>query len=230
MSMLEPQLIGVGARHLERLVIALAGALAVWLGYRLFINMPLGEKGTGKLQLPGGISIFISRVGPGVFFVLFGAGVLAYGLHQAVRIEVNAPSAVTTSDTPAASSPRRPTEVMAAAPSPSAAPPLSSGAPSPTFDGVFDGRMSDRTGALPARTVLRRQGDRVSGVYSYGAGQGEIVGIVEGDTLIFVWQSGGSRGRGRVRTSPGGVEFEGTWGYGDASAGGGTWTGARRGR
>jgi hypothetical protein len=127
-------------------------------------------------------------------------------------------------------SPRRPIEVMAAAPSPSAVPPLSPGAPSPTFDGVFDGQMSDRTGALPARTVLRRQGDRVSGVYSYGAGQGEIVGIVEGDTLIFVWQSGGSRGRGRVRTSPGGVEFEGTWGYGDASAGGGTWTGARRGR
>jgi hypothetical protein len=108
MSMLEPQLIGVGARHLERLVIALAGTLAIWLGYRLFINMPLGEKGTGKLQLPGGISIFLSRVGPGVFFALFGAGVLAYGLHQAVRIEVSAPPAVTTSDAPAASSARAP--------------------------------------------------------------------------------------------------------------------------
>ena len=81
--MLEPQLLGIGARHLERLVIALSGALAIWLGYRLFLSMPLAEKGTGKLQLPGGISIFISRVGPGVFFALFGAGVLAYGLHQA---------------------------------------------------------------------------------------------------------------------------------------------------
>jgi hypothetical protein len=89
--MLEPQLLGIGARHLERLVIALAGALAIWLGYRLFLSMPLVERGTGKLQLPGGISIFISRVGPGVFFALFGAGVLAYGLHQTVQIAVTPP-------------------------------------------------------------------------------------------------------------------------------------------
>jgi hypothetical protein len=119
--------------------------------------------------------------------------------------------------------PRRPTEVMASATS---TPP---GASQP-FDGVFDGRMSDATGTLPARTVLRRQGDRVSGVYSYGVGQGEISGIVEGDTLIFVWQSRDRRGRGRVRTGPGGVEFDGTWGYGDAATGGGVWTGARVGR
>jgi len=117
--------------------------------------------------------------------------------------------------------PRRPSEAMAA-PAP--------GAASQSFDGVFDGRMSDSTGTLPARTVLRRQGDRVSGVYSHGVGQGEISGIVEGDTLLFVWQSGSSRGRGRMRTSPGGVEFDGTWGYGDASSGGGVWTGARVGR
>jgi hypothetical protein len=119
--------------------------------------------------------------------------------------------------------PRRPGEAMAAP-----APPP--GAPGQSFDGVFDGRLSDTTGTLPARTVLRRQGDRVTGVYSYGVGQGEISGIVEGDTMLFVWQSGGSRGRGRMRTSPGGVEFDGTWGHGDASVGGGTWTGARRGR
>ena len=86
--MLEPELIGIAARHLERILIILAGALSVWLGYRLFINMPLAEKGSGKIHLPGGISVFISRVGPGVFFALFGAVVLGYGLHQAVTIEV----------------------------------------------------------------------------------------------------------------------------------------------
>ena len=155
--MLESQRLGIGARHLERLVIALSGALAIWLGYRLFLGMPLAEKDPG--QLLGSLS--------------------------------------------------------------------TAGQP---FEGVFDGRLSEATGALPARTVLRRQGDRVSGVYSYGVGQGEISGIVEGDTLLFVWQSGGSRGRGRMRTGPGGVEFDGTWGHGDASVGGGTWTGARRGR
>ena len=119
--------------------------------------------------------------------------------------------------------PRRPGETM-----PAPSPALGTGVQS--FDGVFDGRLSDRTGALPARTILRRQGDRVTGIYSYGVGQGEITGIVEGDTLVFVWQSGGARGRARVRAGPGGVEFEGTWGFGDAATGGGVWTGARVGR
>ena len=105
--MLESQLIAIGARHLERLVIALAGALAIWLGYRLFLSMPLAEKGTGKLQLPGGISIFISRVGPGVFFALFGAGVLAYGLHQAVSVEIGPPSALTGPGVSPGPTPRR---------------------------------------------------------------------------------------------------------------------------
>jgi hypothetical protein len=117
--------------------------------------------------------------------------------------------------------PRRPGEIMPA-------PSLPTGAQA--FDGIFDGRLSDRTGALPARTILRRQGDRVTGIYSYGVGQGEITGIVEGDTLVFVWQSGGARGRARLRAGPGGVEFEGTWGFGEAATGGGVWTGARVGR
>src|SRR5262245_48131492 len=110
--MLEPQRLGIGMRHLERLVIALSGALAIWLGYRLFLSMPLAEKGTGKLQLPGGISIFISRVGPGVFFALFGAGVLAYGLHQAVQLEVSGRPAVMTAGAPAGAAPT-PTDVTA---------------------------------------------------------------------------------------------------------------------
>lgn len=210
--MLEPQLLGIGTRHLERLVIALSGALTIWLGYRLVLSVPLAARGTGKLQLPGGISIFISRVGPGVFFALFGAGVLAYELHQAVQIAVTPRGVVGSSGDAVVATP---------APTPGGA---------QAFDGVFDGRLSDRTGTLPARTILRRQGDRVTGLYSCGVGQGEIAGIVEGDTLVFVWQSGGARGRTSVRAGPGGVEFEGTWGFGDAATGGGVWTGARVGR
>ena len=60
--MLEPQLLGIGARHLERLVIALSGALAIWLGYRLFLGMPLAERGTGKLQLPGAFAYFLFQI------------------------------------------------------------------------------------------------------------------------------------------------------------------------
>jgi hypothetical protein len=84
--MREPQLLGIGARHFERLVIALASPCH--LAGVTPAPLPLAERGTGKLQLPGGISIFISRVGPDVFFALSGAGVLTYGLHQAVQLAV----------------------------------------------------------------------------------------------------------------------------------------------
>jgi hypothetical protein len=70
----------------------------------------------------------------------------------------------------------------------------------------------------------------VTGIYSYGVGEGEIAGIVEGNTLVFVWQSGGARGRARLRAGPGGGGFEGTWGFGEAATGGGVWTGTRVGR
>jgi hypothetical protein len=210
--MLESQVVGIGTGDLDRLVIALSGAVAIWLGYRLFLGLSLAGKGTGKLDLPGGIAVLVSRAGPGVLLALLGAGLLAYGLHQDVRIETDAPPAVTAS-----------VEAVAAL-----APPH--GSPGLSFDGVFEGRLSDATGTRPARTVLRRQVDRVTGVYSDGVGHGDISGIVEEDTLLFVWQSDGSRGRGRMQASPGGVEFSGTWGHGDASVGAGTWTGARRGR
>lgn len=147
--MLEPQLLGIGARHLERLVIALSGALAIWLGYRLFLGMPLAERGTGKLQLPGGISIFISRVGPGVFFALFGAGVLAYGLHQSVQIAVTPPGVVGS-----------PGDAAVATPAPTAAASLRySGAQSaPTAP---DDRAADRNNVVLLAGTLARAAEAI---------------------------------------------------------------------
>jgi hypothetical protein len=66
------------ARTLERGFIIVAGMLAIWIGYRLFQSMPNRREGESKIELPGGTSIFLSRVGPGVFFALFGAGMIAY--------------------------------------------------------------------------------------------------------------------------------------------------------
>lgn len=71
-------------RALERILIVLIGGLCVYLGYRLFLNIPKEKDGEGKINLPGGVSIFVTRVGPGVFFALFGTGVVALSLYQAV--------------------------------------------------------------------------------------------------------------------------------------------------
>src|SRR5712675_1792556 len=73
-------------RMTERLLGLLAGALCVVLGYRLFINLPDKVDSNGKVVLPGGISIWLSRVGPGVFFALFGAAIVGYSFASTVRV------------------------------------------------------------------------------------------------------------------------------------------------
>ena len=74
----------------ERLALIAAGGLSIWLGYRLFALMPGAERGEGKATLPGGVSIMISRVGPGVFFALFGCAILGYAVARPVTVELAA--------------------------------------------------------------------------------------------------------------------------------------------
>lgn len=71
-------------RALERILVVLASAMSIFLGYRLFLAIPRQQSGEGKLELPGGVSIFVTRVGPGVFFALFGAVVIAFSLHESI--------------------------------------------------------------------------------------------------------------------------------------------------
>lgn len=81
---MDPLILTIVTRAIERLLVVLAGGLAIYLGYRLFIAMPNAERGSGKVNLPGGVSIFLSRVGPGVFFSLFGAVVIGMSLQFGV--------------------------------------------------------------------------------------------------------------------------------------------------
>ncbi len=64
-------------RAVERLLAVLIGGGSIYLGFRLFMELPrLSTDGEGKVELPGGISIYVSRVGPGVFFALFGTALV----------------------------------------------------------------------------------------------------------------------------------------------------------
>jgi hypothetical protein len=105
-------------RMVERLLGLLSGALCVVLGYRLFINLPEKTDSSGKVVLPGGVSIWLSRVGPGIFFALFGAAIVAYSFASAVKVtnEQSAPSARAASDTPGEALAMRRQEIAAMSP------------------------------------------------------------------------------------------------------------------
>lgn len=71
---------------IERIIIVIIGGLCIYLGYQLFLNLPVQQEGEGRIKLPGDISIYVSRVGPGVFFALFGSIILCSSLYFAIII------------------------------------------------------------------------------------------------------------------------------------------------
>jgi hypothetical protein len=73
-------------RALERLVAVMIGGMAIYLGYRLFFTID-GGAGNARVSLPGDVTIMISRVGPGVFFALFGTLVVAASFYYAIKYQ-----------------------------------------------------------------------------------------------------------------------------------------------
>lgn len=87
---MDPMLTVIVTRAIERLLVVAVGAFAIYIGFRLFVLMPSRKEGETKLDLPGGVSIFLSRVGPGIFFALFGAGLVAYSTTKPISFKVPA--------------------------------------------------------------------------------------------------------------------------------------------
>ncbi|WP_201496661.1 hypothetical protein [Rubrivivax sp. A210] len=84
---MDAHLLAIALRELERLLVVGGGILSIFFGYRLFIALPaLEASGSGRLLLPGGVSIFLSRIGPGVFFALFGTGILVFAMQATVTV------------------------------------------------------------------------------------------------------------------------------------------------
>ena len=97
------------------------------------------------------------------------------------------------------------------------------------FHGTYEGEFSVGDGSLPVRTVLRRNGNEITGEYYYGAGAGQVVGLVENGTFYFQWQEGSATGYGYLETDDGGETVSGRWGQGESMDDGGTWRGKRTG-
>jgi hypothetical protein len=87
-------------RMIERFLAVGIGGLCIFFGYRLFLALPDMRDANGQMSLPMNIQIVVSRVGPGVFFALFGAGVVALSLYQSIKYERTLPGAASASDRP----------------------------------------------------------------------------------------------------------------------------------
>jgi hypothetical protein len=72
-------------RAIERGLIALGGIAALWAGFRLFA-LTSQERSTATLS-GHGFAFKAERIGPGVFFALFGVALLGYS--AATRIEID---------------------------------------------------------------------------------------------------------------------------------------------
>lgn len=73
-------------RMFERLLAVLIGGGSIYLGYRLFFQIPHDSEHSGRLELPG-IKLVLTKVGPGIFFAAFGCVVVVYSLTTPVEIE-----------------------------------------------------------------------------------------------------------------------------------------------
>ncbi len=96
-------------------------------------------------------------------------------------------------------------------------------APAPTgqpFDGVFRGTVRIGKTDFDVDAVLSQSGGRVAGAYSFGAGFARLDGAADGAHLAYRWTLPPDRGRGAATLR--GDVIEGSWGSGDADAGGGT--------
>lgn len=85
----------------QRIIGVLIGGMLVYFGYRLFLSLP-GKRGrdggSGEFSLGRASMVKLSKVGPGVFFAIFGAGLIAYSFAKPMK--VNIPAATQTAAAP----------------------------------------------------------------------------------------------------------------------------------
>jgi hypothetical protein len=109
---MDPQSLTILVGAFQRILSILIGGMLVYFGYRLFLSLPGkrgGDGGSGEFSVGRGSKVKLSKVGPGVFFAIFGAGLIAYSFAKPMKVNIpavqsapgaaSAPSAQTTPGT-----------------------------------------------------------------------------------------------------------------------------------
>ncbi len=73
-------------RATERLIAVMLGGVAIVLGYRLFMNVAQSTESSAEVDIPGRLKIILTRIGPGVCFACFGAGIIWASYHYQVTV------------------------------------------------------------------------------------------------------------------------------------------------
>jgi hypothetical protein len=88
------------------------------------------------------------------------------------------------------------------------------------FDGKLTGTLTGGRTALDVDVVLSRNGDGVTGSYSFGVGFARLEGTIQGSTLNYRWRLASEIGAGRITLQGG--QYRGIWGNEASSTDGGT--------
>ncbi len=98
------------------------------------------------------------------------------------------------------------------------------------FSGVYECEFKGKgaSESTKLRLILRRDGDKVTGEYSYATAAGKVSGTVQGSVLNLTWRENQLGGKARFESAAGGGNFTGVWGERGSEDNGGTWTGQRK--
>ncbi|MFZ2361268.1 MAG: hypothetical protein WA040_18140 [Anaerolineae bacterium] len=102
---MDTTVIFVVMRMFERIVTVFVGALLILLGYHLFLKLPDLQDAKGNVKLPKNVSVYMSNIGPGAFFALFGSIIVAISLIFGMSFEqrIGSVNAESTTETPVTS-------------------------------------------------------------------------------------------------------------------------------
>ena len=88
---MDPQSLTILVGAFQRILSILIGGMLIYFGYRLFLSLP-GKRGrdggSGEFSLGGANKVKLSKVGPGVFFAVFGAGLIAYSFAKPMKVNI----------------------------------------------------------------------------------------------------------------------------------------------